>query len=99
MLPFPVQFTAGDTLPVIGGRWGSDITGYTITLAIKRPDDSLLEIEAEITDAEDGLFLFPWAADDLQEGTGQQCVVRMLNGDGQLVTSARFLINVAAVLE
>lgn len=92
------RFTEDDTLPEIGGELvGQDLTGWSIVLKIKRPDDLLVK-DATIDTPTSGQFRFPWMAGDLVAGNGQEAVIVITNEDGQVVSSDNFLINVKAKL-
>lgn len=97
---FPYAFTAGDRYPQINGALANtDISGWTITLVMQRPDPNpLLTISATISDGPGGVFTFPWGAGDLVEGFGQLTEVKMVNGAGLLQTSAQFTVDVEASL-
>lgn len=94
----PFQWTEGDTLPqlplVVPDE---DITGWTITLQLRRPSD-VIEKTATITDGPTGQFVFSWAATDLVAGQRQLATVRLVNLAGDVET-LRFFINVETRLE
>ena len=95
----PYVYTADDRKPVLQGLVGTtaapvDITGYTITLKLKRPTgSSLLTKTAVLTTPLSGLFEFRWAAGDLVEGLGQLAEVEIDDGTGEIETK-RFLLDV-----
>lgn len=95
----PYVYTEGDRRPVLQGLVGTtatpvDITGYTITLKLKRPTgSSLLTKVAVITVAASGLFEIRWAAGDLVEGLGQLGEIEIDDGSGEIETK-RFLLDV-----
>ncbi len=95
----PYVYTEGDQRPPLQGIVGpvaspTDITGYTITLKLKRPTPStLLTKVAVITSAVNGEFEFQWAAADLVEGLGQLAEVETDDGSGEIETK-RFLLDV-----
>ena len=92
---FPLEFVEGDRLPEIGGVIdGTDITGYAITLHLKRPGTTVLTIPATILDAPAGRFKFPWGVGDLVAGNGQEAEVQVVNGASLPETSPKFLLNV-----
>lgn len=70
---FSMELTADDddgtAVPV-------DVSVYdAIVLRMRRPDGTLIEIDAVIDDAPNGIFHFPWAADDLQAGVSDLEIV------------------------
>lgn len=95
----PFVYTAGDRKPVLQGLVGTtaapvDITGYTITLKLKRPTgSSLLTKVAVITVPLSGLFEFRWNSGNLVEGLGQLAEVEIDDGTGEIETK-RFLLDV-----
>ena len=95
----PFVYTEGDRKPVLQGLVGTtaapvDITGYTITLKLKRPTgSSLLTKVAVITVALSGLFEIRWSVGDLVEGLGQLAEIEINDGTGEVETK-RFLLDV-----
>lgn len=80
-------YTEGDTLPKLqrtytGTESGGNITGWTITLHLKRPDGTILTKTAAITDGPGGAYEFTWAAGDLQAGKMQEAEVQFDTGSG-----------------
>ena len=64
-------YVVGNTLPAFQLNWAEgdvDISGWTITLRMRRTDDSLFTKTAVITDGPAGDFEFQWTAGDLLEG-------------------------------
>lgn len=91
--------TEGDLRPVLVGRLPYDLAGHTIELRIKRPDGTVLDKTATITDPFDedegvGTFAFSWDADDLQVGLGQVCQVRDLDALVKPASWPKFMIDV-----
>lgn len=95
----PYVYTEDDRKPVLQGLVGTtaapvDITGYTITLKLKRPTGSaLLTKVAVLTVPLSGLFEFRWSVGDLVEGLGQLAEVEIDDGTGEIETK-RFLLDV-----
>ena len=74
---FPHTWTAGDTLPEIVLTLDEfDLTGYTVQLELRRPDESLLVKTASIFDPLQGKFKFEFVATDLQAGIGQLAQIK-----------------------
>lgn len=95
------KYTEGDLRPDLVGTLPYDLTGHTIELRIRRPDETLLTKTAEITDAYDadtglGTFVFEWEAGDLQVGLNQICRVVDLDADARAASWPEFLIDVKA---
>ena len=93
----PYTYTEDDQRPALQGLLGTttapvDITGYTITLKLKRPT-SLLTKVAVLTTPVSGLFEFQWDAGDLVEGLGQMAEIEIDDGSGEIETQ-RFLLDV-----
>ena len=95
---YPVVWTEGDRLPEIDGTLeGVDITGYTITMRLQRPDTAapiVLTKTATIVDAAAGQFRFSWLSTDLVAGQNQLTVIQIANASGLPLTPQRFLIDV-----
>lgn len=95
----PYTYTEDDQKPVLQGLVGTtdtpvDITGYTITLKMKRPTPSaLLTKVAVLTVPASGLFEIQWSAGDLVEGLGQLVEIEIDDGTGEIETK-RFLLDV-----
>ncbi len=65
-------YTEGDTLPVFSRTFtGGDITGWTITLNMRRTNGTLLSKTATITDGPNGAYEFAFLAADLVAGDAQ----------------------------
>ena len=68
----PHIYTEGDTLPEILMTFDEEnLTGFTVELEIRRPDESLLVVPATFIDQPAGKFKFSFAAGELQAGLGQ----------------------------
>lgn len=92
---FSYTFTEGDQLPEIAGVLDdTDITGFTITLHLRKPDGTIAVIPAIILVAASGTFKFAWGATDLKAGLGQECEVQFINASSLALTSPKFIINV-----
>ena len=97
----PTEFVAGDQRPDLAMvLQGTDLTGHTVVLRIRRPDGSILEKTAtEVAYAtKQSSFKFTWDAGDLQAGCDQPCEVKFTDGGGKPLTSRKFLIDVRAAL-
>lgn len=98
---YPITWTEGDQLPEIGGVLeDTDITGWTITLTLERPDSAVpavLTKTATIVDAVNGQFNIAWDATDLVAGVNQLAVLRFENAGGLKLTPQRFRIDVLEV--
>ena len=74
---FPHVWVANDTLPEIVLVFeGENLTGFTIELFVRRPDNTLLVKAAQFIDATQGKFKFVWVDGDLQVGLGQLAEIR-----------------------
>ena len=94
----PHRYTEGDTLPELGGFLSNtDLTGYTVTLNMDRPDGTVLSRPATLTDPANGLFKIDWAATDLIAGTCQLTTLRFTSPSGEVETE-RFYVDVARKL-
>ena len=92
-----VLFTAGDRLPTLAGVIeNTDLTGHTVRLNLARPS-AALQKDATITDASAGAFEFAWIAGDIEEGIGQQALLRLITPGGLSLTLGRFVIDVLGV--
>lgn len=90
-------YTEGDTRPVLSRNYGAgtvDITDWTITLRIKRPDAPVLEKVASIDEGEDGDFSFTFAAGELIAGDGQEAEIEFDDGADGIFTQANIQFNV-----
>ena len=64
-------YTVGDDLPAFPFNWGEgviNISLWTIKLKMRRPDGSLIETTAVITDGPAGDFEIQWVVGDHVEG-------------------------------
>lgn len=78
---FPHVYTEDDTLPeIIMTLDEVDLTGFSVDLIIRRPDESELIKAATFIDATQGKFKFDFDAGDLQAGLGQLTAVRFTLG-------------------
>ncbi len=105
---FPFCWVEGDRLPEIvvtlrrpapegstSKLKGQDLTGYTITLHLKRPAPSAVLIKNAIAiDLTEGKFKFSWAVDDLVVGVGQEAEIQFINPSAEPLTSQKFLMDV-----
>ena len=92
---YPVTFTENDELPEIPMTLKcTDLTGFTVTLHIARPDGSVLIKTATPVDLVQGAVKFVFVAGDLQAGFGQLAEIQYVNASAKAQTSPKFLINV-----
>lgn len=88
-------YTEGDTLPVFARTFsGGDITGWTITLYMRRADCTLLTKTATITDGPNGAYQFAFAATDLIPGQFQGAEIELDDTAGGIQTVGPILFNV-----
>ena len=89
-------FTEGDQLPEIVGVYkGVDLTGYTVTLHIARPDPAGVLVKiATLIDPTLGKLKFTWSVGDLVKGSQQLCEIQFTNTMGKPLTSKKFMIDV-----
>lgn len=93
-------YTAEDTLPVFTRNHQAgavNITGWIITLRIRRPDQPVLEKVAAIVDGPAGDYSFTFVAGDLVEGQGQEAEEEFNTGSG-IFTEASLSFNVRGEL-
>ena len=90
------RYTAGDRLPelICTDDDCTDLTGYTITLHLERPDDSVLVKTAVPLEIDQGRFKFVWDAGDLIAGLGQLAEIQVVTPGGLPETSEKFRIDV-----
>lgn len=91
-------YTEGDTLPIFTRTYegGEDITGWTITLQMRREDETLLTKTATITDGVAGEYQFTFAAADLIEGERQPAEIVLDDGAGGIQTQSNLFFTVRA---
>lgn len=104
----PYRYTEDDTGPPIDGQLGPvaspvDIVGHTFALQIVRPPGSsvLTKVGAIVGVTTLGTFRYgafgdpdPWIAGDLVAGEKQKCKSVVTDGNGTIVSSQEFVINV-----
>jgi hypothetical protein len=90
-----LDIVAGDT-PIIELETNLDLTGYTVTFQIQAPA-GLVAIEADITDAEEGLAEVQ-IPDDLEAGL-HPARIKFDDGNGLVETATGFYLSVAAEWE
>lgn len=89
-----ILYTEGDRLPEwFGVIEDIDLTGYTVKLNISRPSGVLTKT-ASLVDATNGQFKFSFDAGDLEDGVGQECLLRVIDASGRSETLARWRIDV-----
>jgi len=71
----------------------TDITGYGVLLRIRKPDDTVLEKTATITDATNGQFKFTWSAADLAAGQ-QEAQLVVTDAGGGITKASGFYMHV-----
>lgn len=59
------EFTVGDTAPDLTGTVNADLTGATVELHIRKPDQTVLTKAGIVTDAATGAWSYTWATGDL----------------------------------
>jgi len=92
---FPVCFVENDEKPaLVATLVGQDLTGYTITLHVLRPDGTVLIKSATPIDLVQGHFQFVWIAGDLQAGFNQEVEIQFVDLSSKPLTSGLFLIDV-----
>jgi len=92
---FPVCFVANDQLPnMVATLVNVDLTGYTITLHMRRADGTVLIKAATAIDLLQGHFAFEWSAGDLQAGINQETEIQFVEPGGKPLTSSLFLVDV-----
>lgn len=91
-----IPLTAGDRLPemICTDEDGVDHTGYTITLHVERPDDTVLIRTAVPIDLTQGRWKFTWDPGDLIAGLGQLAEIQRVTPGGLPLTSEKFLLDV-----
>jgi hypothetical protein len=92
------EFVEGDQRPdLVMTLKGTDLTGYTVILRIRRPapaavlEKPAIEIDYQAAFSK---FKFVWDAGDLVGGCDQLCEVQFTDTLGKALTSRRFLIDV-----
>ena len=92
---FPFCWVEGDRLPeLILTRVDQNLTGFIITLHLRRKDGSVLVKTAIPIDLVQGHFKFSWAAGDLIAGLNQEAEVQFVDTEGKPLTSPLFLMDV-----
>lgn len=90
-------YTVGDTRPdIVGTVKDTDLSAATVTLRLKRPDDTVVTLTsiAVAGEADDGFYRFRWGAGDLIEGRNQRATIKIDDGSGGIETSDIFEIDV-----
>lgn len=96
----PHRYSVGDTAPPLLGTYVDsagapiDITGWTITLHLRRPGATVLIKTATITNGPAGQFQVSWAAGDFVVGDDQLAEVQFVDTGGDIFTAPKFLIDV-----
>jgi len=94
---FPFCWVEGDQLPeMVMTFQDQDLTGFAITMHLRRKDGSVLVKTATPIDLVQGHFKISWAPGDLVEGVNQEAEFQFVNPAGQPLTSRVFLIDVRA---
>jgi len=92
---FPFAWVEGDEYPeMVCTFQDQDLTGFTVTLHLRRKDGSVLVKTATPIDIAQGHFKFSWAAGDLVAGLNQEAEIQFVDGGGKPLTSKLFLIDV-----
>lgn len=90
------EYTEGDQLPPLTGKFPYDITGHTIIVSLKQPSGAVIQREATVAVGADGAFSFAWEDGDLLPGLNQTCEIVDLDADEKPLTPPIFLIDVRA---
>lgn len=99
---FPFCFVANDEYPEMvcklkdNDGTPEDLTGYTMTLHMRRRDGSVLIKTATALDLAMGIFKFSWGPGDLVAGNNQRTEIQLLDAMGKPLTSKLFLVDVRA---
>jgi len=91
---YPVRFSAGDTLPEVGFRYGLPLTGLTFTLTLTQPDGTQIQRDHVNVNEANGEGKFTFQAGDLVSGFNQLVTVDLDNGAGGEQRVAKFLLDV-----
>lgn len=93
---FNFCWVEGDTLPPIVADQDDlgDMTGFTITLHLQRPDGTTLIIAATPIDLTQGQYQFDWSVGDLQAGYDQLAEIQTIDLAANPLTSELFTIDV-----
>ena len=91
----PFCWVEGDCFPeLVLTRVDQDLTGFGITLHLRRKDSSVLVKTAVPIDLTQGHFKFSWAPGDLIAGFNQEAEVQFVDLGGKPLTSPLFLMDV-----
>lgn len=92
---FPFCWVEGDEFPeMVLTLQDQDLTGFTVTLHLRRVDGTVLVKTATPIELTQGHFKFSWAPGDLVAGFNQEAEVQFVDGGGKPLTSPQFLMNV-----
>ena len=91
----PYCWVEGDCFPeMFCTLEDQDLTGFTITLHLRRKDGSVLIKSATPVDLLQGHFKFSWVLGDLIVGRNQEGEIQFVDGGGKPLTSKLFLMDV-----
>lgn len=71
-----------------------DLTGFTVTLHLRRGDGSILVKTATAIDLAQGHVKFVWAPGDLVAGFNQEAEIQFVDAGGKPLTGPLFLMDV-----
>jgi len=97
---FPFCFVENDEFPEMVITYqdkagaGINLTGFTITLHLRRVDSSVLIKTATPLNLLVGQFKFSWGPGDLVPGVNQKAEIQFVDGAGKPLTSKIFLLDV-----
>ncbi|MGN6245093.1 MAG: BppU family phage baseplate upper protein [Motilibacteraceae bacterium] len=58
-------FTTGDTAPALTGTVNADLTGASAAVHVRKPDATVIDAPATITDPATGAWSYAWQVGDL----------------------------------
>ena len=92
---FPFCWVEGDEFPeMVCTLQDQDLTGFSVTLHLRRKDGSVVIKTATPIDIAQGHFKFSWAVGDLVAGRNQEAEIQFVDGGGKPLTSKLFHIDV-----
>ena len=92
---FPFCWVENDEFPeMVCTLEDQDLTGFTITLHVRRNDGTVLVKAATPIDLTQGHFKFSWAPGDMVFGFNQESEIQFVDGGGKPLTSKLFLLDV-----
>ena len=92
---FPFCWVEGDCFPeMVCTLQDQDLTGFVVTLHLRRKDGSVLIKPATPIDIVQGHFKFSWVVGDLVAGTNQEAEIQFVDAGGKPLTSKLFAMDV-----